>query len=743
MHFAEPFWLLAGTAACLALLWQYRRFDAAQRIALEQFAAARLHDRLVSSVSVNRRRIKRTLFALGVGFAFVALARPQAGYEWQETHRKGLEIVFAMDTSKSMLAQDVKPDRLTRAKMGVTDLVGRLNGDGVGLIAFAGSAFLQCPVTLDYDAFRESLDALDVNTIPRGGTDIAAAIHEAEAVFKNRASTEKIMVLVTDGEDLGGEALAVAQEAGKEGVRIFTVGVGGTHGELVPVPDENGTSGFARDANGQFVKSRLDEAMLKKIAEATGGMYEPLGSQGEGLTKIYEQGLAAFTRKDLSSRQQKVPLEQFHWAVLAALFCLVCEMLIGTRRLRSTIPEPSAPARARHFHARRRMAATTALMLLGGVASTQAASPQLAEQAYQKGEFAKSQQEYASAAAKEPANASLHFNTGAAAYKAGDYAQAAGEFQGSLKTDRVPLQQSAYYNLGNAQFQIGQKTAQAKPEETIKTWEQAVKSYNAALQIKSDDSDARYNRDLVLRKIDQLKKQQEQKKQEQRQKDQKDQQKPQDQKNDPKNQQKDSQNQSGQGQGKDKDTQNSKPGQSNDSKDPNAGGQNQKPNSKDQKAQDQKKDRDQKHPQQTGASDKENQPKDQTMNSAQNEPKEDKGQKDEQGKAQAQNTPKPGDQTKQPEAKSGQTDQPKPVNAEKKPGQGEVQAAQANSQGEKSPSQQAVSAADDQKAPGEMSRNEARQLLDSLKGEERRAPSISQSGRAAEQPNNHKILKDW
>src|ERR1700745_564512 len=163
MQFAQPLWLFTGLAACAALVWLYRRFDSRQRVALTQFASARLLHKLTSSVSASRRLGKRVLFALGVALLFVALARPQAGFEFQETHRKGIELLFAVDTSKSMLAQDVKPDRLTRAKLAITDLIAKLNGDGVGLIAFAGSSFLQCPVTLDYDAFRESLDALDVN----------------------------------------------------------------------------------------------------------------------------------------------------------------------------------------------------------------------------------------------------------------------------------------------------------------------------------------------------------------------------------------------------------------------------------------------------------------------------------------------------------------------------------------------------------------------------------------------------
>src|SRR5262249_16784846 len=370
-----------------------------------------------------------------------------------------------VDTSKSMFAQDVKPDRLTRAKLAVTDLVTKLNGDGVGLIAFAGSSFLQCPVTLDYDAFGESLDALDVNVIPRGGTDIASAIHEAEAVFKTRTAADKILILITDGEDLGGEAITVAQSAAKNGVKICTVGVGSTTGDLVPVPSENGGTDFAKDENGNPVKSHLDETTLKKIAEATGGIYQPLGSQGEGLTNIYERGLTAFKRQDLKAREARIPLEKFHWALLAARVCLIGELRIGNRR------------RTPMSHLR---PATTAaaLLLLAGLASTQG-SPQSAEQAYQKGDFAKSQQDYATVAAKEPAKAELQFNTGSAAYKPAASTPAASVFEKSLKTEQVPLQQEAYYNLGNTKYRLGQKTEKENPQDTIKTWEQAVKSYDA------------------------------------------------------------------------------------------------------------------------------------------------------------------------------------------------------------------------------------------------------------------------
>ena len=575
MQFAQPLWLLAGLAACAFLFWRYRQFENQQRTTLARFASMRLLDKLTASVSPARRRAKQVLIILGVFCLFVALARPQAGYEWQETHRKGLELLFAVDTSKSMLAQDVKPDRLSRAKLAVHDLVDKLDGDAVGLLAFAGNAFLQCPVTLDYDAFRESLDALDTKVIPRGGTDIAAAIREAEAVYKTRTAAEKILVLITDGEDLGGEGIAAAKEAANNGVKIFAVGIGGTTGELVPIPSENGGTEFVRDTSGQLVKSHLDEATLKQIVGTTGGLYQPLGQQGEGLNEIYNQGLASFTRHDLSSRQAKVPLEQFHWALLAALGCFIAEMLIGTRRKVREAKTAPRPVKAKPAWAHRQAtnaAAALGFALLAATATTRGALPQTAEQAYQHGDFAKSQKEYTAAAVKEPTKAELQFNAGSAAYKAGDLAQAATAFQNSLHTEQVPVQQGAYYNLGNTQFRLGQKTEKSNPKETIETWEKAVSSYDAALQIEPSDLQAKHNRDLVKHQIEQLKKQEDQKKQQQDQKNDS-----KDQKSDPKNQQ------AGQNGQEPKDQK--QPDQKNDPKNQQAGQNGQEP--KDQKQPDQ------------------------------------------------------------------------------------------------------------------------------------------------------------
>jgi Ca-activated chloride channel homolog len=646
MKFAQPLWLLVGLAACAFAMWRYRRSDRRQRAALTTFASQHLVERLTRSMSPGRRVLKRILVVTGIACLFLALARPQAGFRWEESKRKGLDIFFAVDTSKSMLAQDVKPDRLTRAKMAVTDLVDKLNGDGVGLIAFAGRAFLQSPVTLDYDAFRESLNALDTTIIPRPGTDIAAAIHEAQAAFHTQTDRDKILVLVTDGEDLAGNAITAAEAAAKDGVKIFTVGVGSANGELIPI----GEGEFAKDANGQIVKSKLDEATLKKIAEVTGGMYQPLGHQGEGLNAIYTQGLASFTRHDLATRQHRVYLERFQWPLLAALLCFVADWLIGTRK-RSThaVRKPAVAISA--------AAIIFALIMWPSLVQ---ASPQSAEKAYQRGDFAGAQQQYEAAAAKTPAKPELQFNAGSAAYKAAAFDAAAKAFQRSLKTDQVNLQQDTYYNLGNTQYRLGQKTEKTNPQQTIQTWEQAVQSYEASLQIKSDDADAKFNRDFVKKKLEELKKQQQQNQQNKDQKAQE--QKNQDQK-DQQQKQQDQQKQDGQ-------------------------------DKQDRQKQDQK--------QQAG-----NQPQ-------QSKPESGKSQQDQ----------------KNQQAKSGQQPQPalpkdQEDNAQKPDKAGKHQ-----------------EHAEAQRVPGQMTREEAKNLLDSVKNDDRRMP-VTPLTRGEFKENDDQPTKDW
>ena len=667
MKFAEPLWLLAGLLGCGSLLWAWWRHAARQRLALATFASPHLHAQLTASFSATGRNWKRGLFVAVAACLFVALARPQAGFRWEEVKRRGIEVIFAVDVSRSMLTPDVKPDRLTRAKLTVDDLVSHLDGDGVGLIAFAGSAFLQCPITLDYDAFHESLAALDTSIIPRGGTDIASAIHEAQTALQNRPGTDKILVLLTDGEDLEGSALEAAKAAAKTGLKIYAVGVGTANGDLIPVPVDQG-SGFIKDDAGQFVKSRLDEAGLKAITGATGGLYEPLGAQGQGLDIIYQTALAPLTKHDLASRRQRVFTERFQWPLAAGFLFLLASMSVGTRRRhpRQTVePAPIPVVPRAPFGASGVAVVIGLLMFLPGHQAK--ASPVTAEAAYLKGDYATAEHEYAEAAQNDSKKPELQFNAGTAAYKAGRYPQAASAFQKSLGGEpsgdpkRLTAQEDAYYNLGNTLYRTGQKTAQSKPEETIKTWEQSVKTYDAALQLHATDADAKYNRDFVQKKLDELKKQQKQKQQ-------------QDQKNQPQNQTDQSQ--------KDK----NQPGQSG-----------QKPDDKNQPAKDQKSNR---------------------QNQAGNNP--------------AGQDKKPGQPKVPPSGKEGaQPDQQK--QSAQNGGQPQANAQAGGNQN---------AAADARREPGQMSKDEARALLNSVKDEEHALPAAPVA-RGQDASQSEKPIKDW
>ena len=259
---------------------------------------------------------------MAILLVFTAIARPQKGYEWREVKRKGIDILFAVDTSRSMLAEDLTPNRLERARLGIIDFVSRLEGDRVGLIPFAGSAFALCPLTLDYEAFRESLNALDTDLIPRQGTDLASAIKEAERLFDENGNNHRVLVLLTDGEDLQGDVIDAAKAAAKKGMAIYTVGVGSPEGATIPIQMRNGRTDFVRDESGKVVKTTLDESTLKKIAEETNALYVPLGRGAEGLNTIYQEKLRLVPKTERDQRMERIPLERFEWPLGAAIVLL-------------------------------------------------------------------------------------------------------------------------------------------------------------------------------------------------------------------------------------------------------------------------------------------------------------------------------------------------------------------------------------------------------------------------------------
>ncbi len=481
--FTHPAWLWS-LLALPVLIALFFRAEKLRRHALNALLALRLQPRLAGSASTAKRRAAFTLTLLGLAQLVVALARPSWGFEWQESISKGRDLVIALDTSRSMLADDLKPDRLTRAKLAAQDLLAQLSGDRVGLIAFAGSAFLQAPLTPDYDAVRESLNELNTDIIPRGGTDIAAAIQTAEEAFGKGESDQRALIIFTDGEDLEENAVNVAREH-KDKFRIFTVGLGSADGSLIPFRTRNGGTDFVRDEQGQPVKSRLDEKRLREVAEAGGGFYIHLQNGPAEMRQLIQQGLGAMREKDNENKMTKQPTERFQWPLLGGLVCIVIAVLLGERR---------------------RTFAKAAALLLLAVSPLHAADPGAAR--YAKQDYKGALEHYETKLQKQDAP-ELSYNAGNAAYQLGEYDKAAAAFSQALGTGDPTLQSRAEYNLANTLAKRG--AAQKEKEPKTQEWKNALQHYEEALKLDPKNKDAEHNRDLVTTAMAQLEKQEQQK----------------------------------------------------------------------------------------------------------------------------------------------------------------------------------------------------------------------------------------
>jgi Ca-activated chloride channel family protein len=319
-------WIIA--LLVIFYFWAFKK----RKATMERFAQKDLITDLTSSLDKRNQRVKIILVVLAIFLIVLSFLRPQWGFHWQEVKRKGLDIIIAVDTSKSMLASDVKPNRLERAKLAIKDFTRHLQGDRVGLIAFAGEAFLQCPLTVDYGGFLLSVESLNVNIIPRGGTSISQAIKEAIRSYEGGLKKYKVLILITDGEDHEGNPEKVVEEAKKEGVKVFCIGIGTPEGELITLTDEKGNETFLKDSQGNVVKTGLDETTLQKIALTTGGSYIRSGATEFGLDLIYEEKLSKMEKRELESKLAKQFEERFQIPLTLAFLLLLGELFISERK---------------------------------------------------------------------------------------------------------------------------------------------------------------------------------------------------------------------------------------------------------------------------------------------------------------------------------------------------------------------------------------------------------------------------
>ena len=337
MRFAAPVWLwLLAFAPLLALAgwWVHAR----RRKALERFAGGpSLVGRFNIDVSPHRRAIKLLVLYLGLSVLPIALARPQWGTRLEPITRRGADVVVLLDTSLSMSAEDLAPSRLERAKHAIGGLLGRLGGDRVGLVTFAGKAHPSCPLTVDHGAVRLFLESIDVDSVPVPGTALADALKSALETLRIQDEVDdrgRAIVLYTDGEDHAGEVDAVLSRLAANGVSVYTVGCGTTRGSPIPLRDPTGLlTGYKKDREGKLVTTRLDESLLEQIALETGGRYYRATSSEVEVDEI-GQALSSLTEGELGSDLRTRYEERFQLPLLLGLLALVAETILGDRRRR-------------------------------------------------------------------------------------------------------------------------------------------------------------------------------------------------------------------------------------------------------------------------------------------------------------------------------------------------------------------------------------------------------------------------
>ncbi len=303
-----------------------------RRKKLEKFIGASLAEKLSGEFSRPKAILRSLLILAFFTFAVVALARPQWGARLETVHRRGVDIIAALDVSYSMNAEDVAPNRLEKAKSEIRSLMEKSAGDRIGLVGFSGAAVVQCPLTLDHGAVLLFLDAATAGMAPEPGTSLAAAIETATSAFVAKERKYKVLILFTDGEDLGGQVGRAIEKAKEAGAIIYAVGIGTPQGKPIPIRDAKGdVAEYRKDPDGQIVISSLDERSLAEITDQTGGRYFRATASGNEIDALY-QDISGLEKKELESRLQKNFEDRFQYPLALAIIFLAAECWLTERR---------------------------------------------------------------------------------------------------------------------------------------------------------------------------------------------------------------------------------------------------------------------------------------------------------------------------------------------------------------------------------------------------------------------------
>ncbi len=507
MRFAYPEvrWLLLAVPLLVAVfLWARAR----RRTLLAELGDAGVLGRLGPRSTGAWPALRRTALLGAVALLTLAAARPQSALDWVNVSQKGVDIVVALDVSLSMTAEDIKPSRLARARQDVKDLLQRLEGDRVGLVVFAGEAVVQSPLTVDYSAIRLMLDVVEPGMLARPGTALADALTRARECFDDDdRSDARAILLITDGESHEGDVDAAIEETSRAGVRVYALGMGRVEGEPIPIVDERGGRSYKSDREGRVVMSRLDEALLERIAVETGGAYIPVGRGAEGVDYVADL-LADLEEKAFEAGMFKLYDDRYVVFLAPAVLLLALELLIGdaARRRRSAGSRATrgGPAPPRGSGPDGRAVATTAvglLVLCTTVLGTGAAAAERwsreaieAARAYEAGDYAAAASGYREAIVSGDARPELSYNLANARFRAGApdsaaLAEAIGDWQRAARAGDAALTSSALYNAGNAQAELDNLA-------------EAERIFKDVLRGDPGNAEARYNLELVQRMLE-------------------------------------------------------------------------------------------------------------------------------------------------------------------------------------------------------------------------------------------------
>ena len=442
---------------------------------LRLLVASKFIEDLVPLSSPKRKFLKFLIFIFGFSFLVIALAEPQWGENQRSISPKSIDILIAVDLSKSMLARDVRPNRLERVKLTLNNLLPTVRGDRLGLIGFSGTAFVQCPLTLDHQAFTKSLNDLQVGLIPVPGTNLAKPIEEAQRTF-SRDDKDKFLILISDGEDLEGQGLSKAKEVAQEGIKIFTIGIGSEEGSFIPTdPVSQNAQSFLTDRSGKRVLTRLDEDALRNIASSTGGQYIQIGSTGEGIAHVFSELQTYGLKKTRQQLSTSLPINRYQIFVFLGLIFLISEILTSTAKKKVSSASLSL------FFA--------FLFFFSGCWKTE--NIKLAEEAVENEDPLKAAELYLKEAENIEDQEShdlgkLYLNAGLAYLDAGQLAEAEKYLHLSLNTltDFPELQSKALSALGNLHYR---KTNTYLDKQDVNrarsSWEKAKEFYSSSLSI--------------------------------------------------------------------------------------------------------------------------------------------------------------------------------------------------------------------------------------------------------------------